>query len=223
MTKLAISSLTASSLTASSLAASSLAAALTVAIAAVAAAQTPPPPTRPSPTAPLSVFAAFHDICLDTQGEAAKAVAHADALGWTAPAAGDVLPMGDLALTESHQRVRLADSGEDRVVVGYGADPVQSGDDKLRWRVCIVSGAPLEPTAKAALAAWARVAPVAEAPGPDGGALFLIADPDSPQRRTAKDLPEAQVKALAERHALVAVGVKAVGPLTVLLFATPAS
>jgi len=209
----------------SSLAASSLAAALTLATATVAMAQTPPSPTRtgPAPTAPLSVFAAFHDICLDTQGEAAKAVAHADALGWTAPAAGDVLPMGDLALTDSQQRVRLADSGEDRVVVGYGADPVQSGDDKLRWRVCIVSGAPLEPTAKAALAAWARVAPVAEAPGPDGGALFLIADPDSPQRRTAKDLPEAQVKALAERHALVAVGVKAVGPLTVLLFATPAS
>jgi len=209
----------------SSLAASSLAAALTLATATVAMAQTPPSPTRtgPAPTAPLSVFAAFHDICLDTQGEAAKAVAHADALGWTAPAAGDVLPMGDLALTDSQQRVRLADSGEDRVVVGYGADPVQSGDDKLRWRVCIVSGAPLEPTAKAALAAWARVAPVAEAPGPDGGALFLIADPDSPQRRTAKDLPEAQVKALADRHALVAVGVKAVGPLTVLLFATPAS
>ena len=86
--------------------------------------------------------------------------------------------MGDLALTDSQQRVRLADSGEDRVVVGYGADPVQSGDDKLRWRVCIVSGAPLEPAAKAALSDWARVAPVADAPGPDGGALFLIADPD---------------------------------------------
>jgi hypothetical protein len=206
MTKLAISGLTA---------------ALTLLVASAASAQAPPP--APSSGGPVSVFAAFHDICLDTQGEAAKALARADGLGWISPHAGDVLPMGDLALTDSQQRVRLADSGEDRVVVGYGADPVQSGDDKLRWRVCIVSGAPLETTAKAALAAWARVAPVADAAGPDGGALFLIADPDSPQRRTAKDLPEAQVKALAERHALVAVGVKAVGPLTVLLFATPAS
>jgi hypothetical protein len=169
------------------------------------------------------VYGAFHDICLETDGEAGKALAHAEALGWTTPRAGDVMPMGDLALSEPQQRVRLADSGEDRVVVGYGADPVQSGDDKLRWRVCIVSGAPLEPSAKAALEAWARVAPVADAAGPDGGALFLIADPDSPQRRTAKDLPEAEIKSLAERHALVAVGVKAVGPLTVLLFATPAS
>jgi hypothetical protein len=190
-------------------------------IATAASAQATP--AAPPSGGPVSVFGAFHDICLDTKGEAAKALARADTLGWIPPHAGDVLPMGDLALTESQQRVRLADSGEDRVVVGYGADPVQSGDDKLRWRVCIVSGAPLEPTAKAALAAWARVAPVADVSGPDGGALFLIADPDSPQRRTAKDLPEAQVKALAERHALVAVGVKAVGPLTVLLFATPAS
>jgi hypothetical protein len=189
---------------------------LALAAATAAAAQT----SRPS--GPISVFAAFHDLCLDTRGEAAKTLARADALGWTTPAPGDALPMGDLALKESQQRVRLADSGEDRVVVGYGADPVQTGEDKLRWRVCLVSGAPLEPTAKAALAAWARVAPVADAPGPDGGALFLIADPDSPQRRTAKDLPEAQIKALAERRALVAVGVKAVGPLTVLLFATPA-
>jgi hypothetical protein len=195
-------------------------AALTLALAASAVAAQPP---APSATGPVAVFAAFHDICLETQGEAAKALAHADALGWTAPRPGDVLPMGDLALTDSQQRVRLADSGEDRVVVGFGADPVQSGDDKLRWRVCIVSGAPLDPTAKTALAAWARVAPVADAPGPDGGALFLIADPNSAQRRTAKDLTEAQIKALAERHALVAVGVKAVGPLTVLLFATPAS
>jgi hypothetical protein len=186
-----------------------------------AAAQVPPP--SPSSAGPISVFAAFRDICLDTHGEAAKAVSRAEALGWIAPRPGDVLPMGDLALTDSQQRVRLADSGEDRVVVGYGADPVQSGDDKLRWRVCIVSGAPLEPAAKAALSDWARVAPVADAPGPDGGALFLIADPDSPQRRTAKDLSEAQIKVLADRHALIAVGVKPVGPLTVLLFATPAS
>jgi hypothetical protein len=198
--------------------------ALTLVFATAAVAQAPPTtPKGPSSMGPVSVFAAFHDICLDTQGEAAKAVAHAEALGWTSPAAGDVLPMGDLALKDSQQRVRLADSGEDRVVVGYGADPVQTGDSTLRWRVCIVSGAPLEPTAKAALADWARVAPVAEAAGPDGGALFLIADPDSPQRRTAKDLTEAQIKALADRHALVAVGVKAVGPLTVLLFATPTS
>jgi hypothetical protein len=203
------------------LAISSMISALTLAMATAASAHAPP--TAPSSAGPVSVFAAFHDICLDTQGDAAKALAQAAALGWTAPAVGDVLPMGDMALKDSQQRVRLADTGEDRVVVGYGADPVQSGDDKLRWRVCIVSGAPLEPTAKAALAAWARVAPVAEATGPDGGALFLIADPDSAQRRTAKDLPEAEVKALAERHALVAVGVKAVGPLTVLLFATPAS
>jgi hypothetical protein len=189
---------------------------LALAVATAAGAQT----SRPS--GPISVFAAFHDLCLDARGEAAKTLARADALGWTAPAPGDALPMGDLALKEAQQRVRLADSGEDRVVVGYGADPVQTGEDKLRWRVCLVSAAPLEPTAKAALAAWARVAPVADAPGPDGGALFLIADPDSPQRRTAKDLPEAQIKALAERRALVAVGVKAVGPLTVLLFATPA-
>jgi hypothetical protein len=196
------------------------AAALTLAVATAAAAQAPRPAPPPGP---ISVFAAFHDLCLDTQGEAAKTLTRADALGWTAPAPGDTLPMGDLALKESQQRVRLADSGEDRVVVGYGADPVQTGEDKLRWRVCLVSGAPLEPAAKAALAAWARVAPVADAPGPDGGALFLIADPDSPQRRTAKDLSEAQIKALAERRALVAVGVKAVGPLTVLLFATPAS
>jgi hypothetical protein len=203
------------------LAISSLMSAVALAVATAASAQAPP--TAPSSAGPVSVFTAFHDICLDTQGEAAKALARAEALGWTPPSVGDVLPMGNLALKDSQQRVRLADSGEDRVVVGYGADPVQSGDDNLRWRVCIVSGAPLEPTAKAALAAWARVAPVAEASGPDGGALFLIADPDSPQRRTAKDLPEAQVKALADRHALVAVGVKAVGPLTVLLFATPAS
>jgi hypothetical protein len=203
------------------LAISSLISAVAIALATGASAQTPP--IAPSSAGPVSVFAAFQDICLDTQGEAAKAVAHADALGWTAPAAGDLLPLGDMALKDPQQRVRLADTGEDRVVVGYGADPVQSGDDKLRWRVCIVSGAPLEPTAKAALAAWARVAPIAEASGPDGGALFLIADADSAQRRTAKDLPEAQIKALAERHALVAVGVKAVGPLTVLLFATPAS
>jgi hypothetical protein len=192
-------------------------AALSLGVAAAAAAQ------APSPAGPGSVFAAFRDICLDTEGEGPKALARADALGWTPPKPGDVLPMGDLALTDSQQRVRLSDSGEARVVAGYGADPVQSGDDKLRWRVCLVSGAPLEPTAKAQLAAWARVAPVADAPGPDGGALFLIADPDSPQRRTAKDLSEAQIKALADRHALVAVGVKAVGPLTVLLFATPAS
>jgi hypothetical protein len=203
------------------LAVSSLIGAITLAISTAVAAQAPP--AARSAAGPVSVFAAFHDICLDTEGEAAKAVAHAEARGWTSPVAGDVLPMGDLSLKDSQQRVRLADSGEDRVVVGYGSDPVQTGDDKLRWRVCIVSGAPLEPTAKAALAAWARVAPVAEASGPDGGALFLIADPDSPQRRTAKDLPEAQIKALADRHALVAVGVKAVGPLTVLLFATPAS
>jgi len=196
-------------------------AALALALATAAAAQAPRP--APSTAGPVSVFGAFRDICLDSQGEAAKAMARADALGWTTPKPGDSLPMGDLALKESQQRVRLADSGEDRVVVGYGADPVQTGDDKLRWRICIVSGAPLEPTAKAALAAWARVEPVADAPGPDGGALFLIADPDSAQRRTAKDLSEAQVKALAERRALVAVGVKAVGPLTVLLFATPAS
>jgi len=203
------------------LAISSLISGLTLAAATAVAAQTPSA-ARPS-AGPVSVFAAFHDICLDTQGEAAKAMARAEALGWTQPSVGDILPMGDLALKESQQRVRLADSGEDRVVVGYGADPVLSGEDKLRWRVCIVSGAPLEPTAKAALTAWTRVAPVADAPGPDGGALFLIADPDTPQRRTAKDLPEAEIKALAERHALVAVGVKAVGPLTVLLFATPAS
>jgi len=203
------------------LAISGLIGAVTLSVATATSAQAPP--TAPSSAGPISVFAAFHDICLDTQGEAAKAVAHAEALGWTPPAAGDVLPMGDLALKDSQQRVRLADSGEDRVVVGYGADPVQTGDDKLRWRVCIVSGAPLEPTAKASLAAWARVAPVAEASGPDGGALFLIADPDSPERRTAKDLTEAQIKALADRRALVAVGVKAVGPLTVLLFATPTS
>jgi hypothetical protein len=199
---------------------------LGLAVAAAAAAATQPqasPQPSASPVAgPVSIFAAFRDICLDTAGEGAKALARADALGWTLPRPGDVLPMGDLALADSQQRVRLADSGEDRVVVGYGADPVQSGDDKLRWRVCIVS-APLDVTAKASLAAWARVAPVADAPGPDGGALFLLADPDSPQRRTAKDLSEAQVKALAERHALAAVGVKAVGPLTVLLFATPAS
>jgi len=195
--------------------------ALTLAAATAVAAQAPPA-ARPS-VGPVSVFAAFHDICLDTQGEAAKAMARAEALGWTTPSVGDILPMGDLALKESQQRVRLADSGEDRVVVGYGADPVLTGEDKLRWRVCIVSGAPLEPTAKAALTSWARVAPVADAPGPDGGALFLIADPDTPQRRTAKDLPEAEIKSLAARHALVAVGVKAVGPLTVLLFATPAS
>jgi hypothetical protein len=194
---------------------------LAFAVVTGAAAQTPRPAA--SSPGPISVFAAFHDICLDTQGEGAKAVSRAEALGWAPPQAGDALPMGDLALTDSQQRVRLSDSGEARVVVGYGADPVQSGDDKLRWRVCIVSGAPLEPTAKAALSAWARVAPVADAPGPDGGALFLIADPDSAQRRTAKDLSEAQIKALADRHALVAVGVKAVGPLTVLLFATPAS
>jgi hypothetical protein len=199
---------------------SGLIAALSLATAATAAAQSPPPATS---ARPVSVYGAFHDICLDTEGEAGKALARAEALGWTAPRAGDVMPMGDLALTDSQQRVRLADSGEDRVVVGYGADPVQSGEDKLKWRVCIVSGAPLEPSAKSALAAWARVAPVADATGPDGGALFLIADPDSPQRRTAKDLPEAEIKSLAERHALVAVGVKAVGPLTVLLFATPAS
>jgi hypothetical protein len=190
------------------------------ALAVAAGAQAQPAPS--SPAGP-SVFAAFHNICLDTQGEGPKAIARAEALGWIAPKPGDVLPMGDLALTDSQQRVRLSDSGEARVVAGYGADPVQSGgDDKLRWRVCLVSGAPLEPTAKAQLAAWARVAPVADAPGPDGGALFLIADPDSAQRRTAKDLSEAQIKALADRHALVAVGVKAVGPLTVLLFATPA-
>jgi len=200
---------------------SGLIGAMTLSIATAASAQALP--AAPSSAAPISVFAAFHDICLDTQGEAAKAVARAEALGWTPPAAGDVLPMGDLALKDSQQRVRLADSGEDRVVVGYGADPVQTGDNTLRWRVCIVSGAPLEPTAKASLAAWARVAPVAEALGPDGGALFLIADPDSPERRTAKDLTEAQIKALADRHALVAVGVKAVGLLTVLLFATPTS
>jgi hypothetical protein len=65
------------------------------------------------------------------------------------------------------------------------------------------------------------VAPVADASGPDGGALFLIADPDTPRRRTAKDLPEAEIRLLAARRALVAVGVKAVGPLTVFLFATP--
>ncbi len=194
---------------------------LVLAAPTVGEAQTPPP-VMPS-SGPVSVYAAFHDICLDTQGDAAKALARADAMGWTRPGLSDVMPMGDLALTESQQRVHLAVSGEDRVVVGYGADPVQSGDDKLRWRVCIVSGAPLEPTAKADLAGWARVAPVADASGPDGGALFLIADPDSPQRRTAKDLPEAEIKILAERHALVAVGVKAVGPLTVMLFATPAS
>jgi len=193
---------------------------LTLAAASAVSAQAP---AQPASSHPVSVYGAFHDICLDTEGDAAKAMAQADALGWTAPSLGDVMPMGDLALTDSKQRVRLADKGEDRVVVGYGADPVQSGDDKLRWRVCIVSGSPLEPSAKADLAAWARVAPVADAAGPEGGALFLIADPDSPQRRTAKDLPEAEIKALAERHALVAVGVKAVGPLTVLLFATPAS
>jgi len=203
------------------LAVSSLIGAITLAISTAVAAQAPP--AARSAAGPVSVFAAFHDICLDTQGDGPKALARAEARGWTPPRPGDVLPMGDLALTDSQQRVRLSDSGEARVVVGYGADPVQSGDDKLRWRVCLVSGAPLEPTAKAQLEAWARVAPVADAPGPDGGALFLIADPDSPQRRTAKDLSEAQIKALADRRALVAVGVKAVGPLTVLLFATPAS
>jgi hypothetical protein len=192
--------------------------ALAFGTATVAVAQ--PPPARSS-AAPVSIFAAFHNICLDTQGEPGAAMAQADALGWAAPAANDVMAMGDLALSGKQQRVKITATGEDRVAVGYGADPVQSGDDKLRWRVCIVSGSPLDPAAKAALSDWARVAPVADASGPDGGALFLIADPDTPRRRTAKDLPEAEIRLLAARRALVAVGVKAVGPLTVFLFATP--
>jgi hypothetical protein len=74
--------------------------ALAFGTATVAVAQ--PPPARSS-AAPVSIFAAFHNICLDTQGEPGAAMAQADALGWAAPAANDVMAMGDLALSGTQQ------------------------------------------------------------------------------------------------------------------------
>jgi hypothetical protein len=172
------------------------------------------------PPGPLAM--AFQSFCLANRGDAAKVLAAADGAGWTAPEAEALPTLGDLDLTDMKARRMAIPGGEGRLLVGLGADPLQAGGDtKLRWRVCIVSGSPPEPEARTALQAFARVAPIADTPGDAGGALFMIADPDGPKPRSVKDVPPAEMTAIAARGGLLALGFRAVGGQTVMLYAAP--
>ncbi len=170
--------------------------------------------------APSSLFSAYQDLCLRHRGDPALTFAAAKAAGWSEPPPSDLLPLGALSMNDGRQLERSTAAGRWRLAVGHAMDPAQIGAGAASWRVCVVSGEPADASAAAALQHWAGVAPTSASDAADGSLLFVMSGPAG-SRRSADGLTSAQMQERIRAKDLVAAGVKTVGSVTLLIYATP--
>lgn len=169
--------------------------------------------------APMALFQAFQDLCLKTDGDAARAIAAAQAAGWSVPTAAEMLPLDALSMGDGQQRAMQAASARLNLAVGHALDPAQLGAGPTPWRVCIVTRDPVDPAAAGALQAWAGVTPM-RAPEAAASALFVTTGPPA-ARRSVDGLSDLAIHALVQADDIIAAGVKTAGSSTILLYARP--